>query len=223
MPVTTIHHFLDQYPVRQTDTKMIVGTIHPHSVENFTIPFFYGNVGSFWDILHNAFPHYQIREAGTENFSIENILTMLEQNNTWVTDIIRQCDREDETVTQDSLLYNIIPNNIQISEALQNAPIDTIYFTSRFSTNNAASLFTQVFNIDYANTFNGDTSEFTIPAQHFGREIRCVVLYSPSNAANVGVSRTPPYLNNIEYYQQFETPVRQFKIDFYQNKFEFLN
>ncbi|WP_157433499.1 hypothetical protein [Adhaeribacter aquaticus] len=220
MPITD-HQFLDLYPVKTTDTKMIVGTIHPHLIENFRIPFFYGNVGSFWNILHHAFPHYSILQH--DDLVLGNILAMLELNNIWITDIIRQCERENETITKDALLYNIVLNIEQIELALENTEINTIYFTSGFGINNAAQLFTQAFGINYLENYNAAINEFTIPENQFGREIRCIVLYSPSNAANIGISRSIPYLNNIEYYQQFQTPVKQFKIDYYQSKFQLLN
>ena len=214
MPVTTIHNYIDIYPIVQNSTKLIVGTIHPHLIENFNIDFFYGNVGSFWDILSNAFPQ---RQFG----NLEEIIGTLDQYNIAITDIIRQCERENENVTADSELYNIIHNGEQIQEGIINSEIDTIYFTSRFGENNAARLFVDTFNIDY--NLNQLTSEFTIPAHHFGRQIRCVVLYSPSNNANRGIARAAPYLNNIAYFQQFGHPIKQFKVEFYQNKFDFFN
>lgn len=54
MPVTTFHNYIDTYPIRENSTKLIIGTIHPHLVENFNIDFFYGNVGSFWEGYKNG-------------------------------------------------------------------------------------------------------------------------------------------------------------------------
>ena len=214
MPITTIHKFIDNYPIRKSSTKLIIGTIHPHLVDNFKINFFYGNMGSFWDILSNAFPsrHFD---------NIDEIITTLDNYNISIIDIIRQCDRENENVTNDSDLYNIIHNLEQIKSDIENSQIDTIYFTSRFGKNNAAKLFVDTFNIQYE--FDHLKSEFIIPKEHFGRQIRCVVLYSPSNNANIGISRAKPYLNNKAYYRQFEYPIKQFKIEFYQEKFNFFN
>ena len=195
MPITTIHNYIDNYPIRKNSTKLIIGTIHPHSVDNFKIDFFYGNVGSFWDILSNAFPSKQFD-------NIEEIISTLDNFKVSITDIIRQCDRENENVTNDSELYNIIHNGEQIKSGIENSQIDTIYFTSRFGKNNAAKLFVDTFNIKYR--FNKINSEFIIPIEHFGRQIRCVVLYSPSNNANIGISRAEPYLEKRDYYQQFE-------------------
>jgi len=214
MPITTFHNYIDNYPIGQNSNKLIVGTIHPHLIQNFNIDFFYGNVGSFWDILSNAFPQRQFA-------NLEEIIATLEHYNIAVTDIIRQCDRENENVTADSELYNIVHNGEQIQTGIQNSQIDTIYFSSRFGANNAARLFVDTFNIQYE--LDPLTSEFTIAANYFGRQIRCVVLYSPSNNANRGIARAVPYLNNIGHYQQFEHPVKQFKIEFYQDKFDFFN
>jgi len=202
--------------MRHTDTRMIVGTIHPHNHNDFLIPFFYGNVGSFWDILHNAYPHHNMD-------SFDSINKMLRENNVWITDIIRQCDRESAAVTDDKSLYNIVLNTEQIRNALQNSQIDTVYFTSRFGKNSAASLFTQAFGIDHKQSFDEAKSEFIVPESYFGRKIKCVVLYSPSNAANIGISRCLPYRSRHQHYQQFKAPVKQFKIDFYREKFQFLN
>src|SRR5690242_6439085 len=136
MPVTTYHQYLDIYPVRPTDRRMVLGTIHPHLTEHFDIPFFYGNVGSFWNLLGQAFPQHNL-------LALPSILQILSRHRTWVTDIIRQCDRDSQTVTQDALLYNITANTEQIRNALNESEIDTIYFTSRFGKNNATSLFTK--------------------------------------------------------------------------------
>ena len=34
---------------------------------------------------------------------------------------------------------------------------------------------------------------------------------------------SPPYLNNSAHFQQFDHPIKQFKVDFYQDKFYFFN
>jgi len=214
MPVTTVHNFIDQYPICPNSTRLIIGTIHPHLVENFQIKFFYGNVGSFWNILSNAFPKI--------NFcTLEGIIDTLNRYKVAITDIIRKCDRDNENITADSKLYNITFNTQQIREGIENSKIDTIYFTSRFGTNNAARLFVDKFQIPF--NFDPLISEFMIPENFFGKEIRCVVLYSPSNNANRGIASSALFRKNKAHYQQFEQPVKQFKIEFYREKFHFFN
>jgi hypothetical protein len=217
MPITTVHQFLDQYPPKNSDQIMICGTIHPHEIKTFLYQFYYGNVASFWAILQQAFPQHRFN-------SLNEILTLLEKFNVFITDIISQCERLHEGVTRDSELFNIVVNNHRIAHAITNSQIHTIYFTSGFGKNNAAKLFTNAFKVKYRETFNRRSREFYIPASHFGRKIRCIVLYSPSNDANRGIAAySSQYKNNILYYQQFERPVKQFKIDFYKEKFEFFN
>jgi hypothetical protein len=214
MPVTTYHKYIDKYPIKKDSTKLIVGTIHPHLVNNFEIDFFYGNIGSFWNILSSAFPQ---RQFG----NLDEIVATLDKYKVAITDIIRQCDRANENITKDSELYNIIDNSEQIKSGIKESRIDTIYFTSRFGKNNSAQIFVNIFGIKV--NLDRVTSEFDIPSSIFGRKIRGVVLYSPSNYANRGIARAYAYRSNIDYFQQFQHPIKQFKIEFYQNKFNFFN
>lgn len=217
MPVTTYHRYLDSYPCQPQKSKMILGTMHPHRVNDFNIDFYYGNVGSFWDILGNAFPQHDFS-------NLTSILQLLDHYHIWITDIISECDRVSEDVTADEDLYNIVLNTDAIYNAIITSNIDTIYFTSRFGKNNAAKLFCKAFNISHAATFNKINSEFIIPAHHFGKQIHAVVLYSPSNDANRGIAKGAlPYKSNFAYYKQFAKPVKKFKIEFYRQKFSFLD
>ena len=213
MNVTTTHNYIDRYKIHEDSTKLIIGTIHPHKIENFRINFFYGKTGIFWDILKDAFPHQKFGNK-------EEIIETLKYYKISISDIIRQCDRYNANITADSKLYNIIDNSINIEEGLKKSKIDTIYFTSRFGKNNAAKLFIDIFKINY--NFDHYKNEFIISQNYFGREIRAVVLYSPSKISNIGISKSLSYLNKSLYYKQFKTPIKQFKIDFYKEKFDFL-
>ena len=216
MPITTTHSFIDLYPINPNSRRLIIGTIHPHSIADFNINYFYGNVGSFWDILANAFPQKRFG-------NLDQILQTLNQHHVSITDMIRQCDRENVSVTQDAKLFNMLINSNQIRDGITNSLVDTIYFTSRFGKNNAAKLFVDTYRIRHQDSYDEATSEFTIDEAVFGRRIRAVVLYSPSNQANIGISQSVPFLNNALHYQQFANPVKQFKIDFYRDKFNFFN
>jgi len=217
MPVRTVHNYIDVYTPKKTDKRLIIGTIHPHITENFTIPFFYGNKGSFWEILHGAFPQHDFT-------NLESILSILNRYETSITDIIRECDRENENITRDDLLYNLLLNSEQISDTLNESKIHTIYFTSRFGKNNAAKLFTSALKVDYIKFLDKNESEFIIPDSQFGREIRCIVLYSPSNEANKGIAGgAAAYIRKKDYYKQFKNPIKKFKIEFYREKFQYLN
>lgn len=196
---------------------MIIGTIHPHDTSRFDVDFFYGNRGSFWDILGTAFPNQDFSTLGS-------IKATLNKYGIWITDIIRECDRKHERVTRDCELYNLKYNNEAINDAIRLGMIDTIYFTSRFGTNNAATLFCRLFGIRYSSLFDRTSSEMVIPSKHFGRPIKGVVLYSPSDDANRGIAgKAMSYKNRLDYFSRFEKPVKQFKIEHYREKFSFLS
>lgn len=212
--VTTTHRYLNQYPIKNSSTSLIIGTIHPHLVNEFVIDFFYGNVGSFWSILSEAFP--------SRNFNNrDEIINTLNSYNVSITDMISKCSRENEHITQDAKLFDVVLNIDLIENGIKNSKIDTIFFTSRFGKNNAAKLFTKAFKIKC--DFNSETSEFYIPESFFGRKIRCIVLFSPSNNANIGISKSKSYLKNKFKYEDIKHPIKQFKIDFYREKFSFFN
>jgi len=207
--IITKHKYSNDVKVKTTDTSLILGTIHPHRTEDFKIDFFYGNRNSIWTILSTAFPQY--------NFITKDSITKtLSDNNIWISDIINECERDDESVTQDKELKNIILNDSQIEEGILNSQIDTIFFTSGFGKNNAAKLFCERFKIKPDRNKN---REFIISKDIFGREIRGVILFSPSGQANIGISKNELFLEQFDNYNVFKNPVTRFKIDFYKNAF----
>jgi len=208
--IKTKHKYIDKIKVRADDVSLILGTIHPHRTNDFLIDFFYGNKNSIWNILSEAFPNFDLS-------SREKIIYFLELNNIWISDMVRECDRETEKVTQDKELTNIVLNTKQITESIKNSAIKTIYFTSGFSKNNSAKLFCDYFKIKPELNEN---REFIIPKEKFGKEIKGVVLFSPSGQANIGISRNKQYLKQKNQYSQYDNPISQFKIDFYTNAFK---
>lgn len=208
--IQTKHKYINENAVKRDDTSLILGTIHPHQTDDFLIDFFYGNINSIWNILAESFPKY--------NFdSKENIKNTLQLNNVWISDIILECDRENEKVTQDKELKNLKLNVDKIEESIKNSKIKTIYFTSGFGKNNAAKLFCNYFNIKAE---LNKKREFIIPEEVFGREIKGIVLFSPSGQANIGISRNKQYLEQKEKYIYYKNPVSRFKTDFYYDAFK---
>src|SRR5690554_5281558 len=183
MPVTTEHKYISNYPIKLDSKYLIIGTIHPHRTEDFEIDFFYGNKNSLWTILSDAFPNKDFSDK-------ENIVCRLDESKTSITDMIKKCDREDATITQDKELYNLCLNTDQIRNGITNSSITTIFLTSRFGKNNAAKLFVDNFKIRYKATWNEESSSFLIPKEVFGREINAIVLFSPSGQANTGISKS---------------------------------
>ena len=208
--IKTYHKYVKQVTVKKTDTALILGTIHPHETDKFLIDFFYGNRNSIWNILDLVFP-----ETGFK--SKEMILKNLSKNKVWISDIILSCERQNERITQDSLLQNIEPNTDQIQDGIENSKINEIFFTSGFGKNNTAKLFCDTFSI-IANLNENRT--FEIPEQKFGRRIQGIVLFSPSGQANIGISNNQKYLTQKKYYKKFEKPIKEFKVDCYRKAFQ---
>jgi hypothetical protein len=203
------HFYIDNNPVKATDTALILGTIHPHNTQNFLVEFFYGNKNSLWSILNLAFPNLDFK-------TVDGIQKTLSQSNIWISDMIRSCEREDEKVTQDKLLQKIELNTEQIRDGIINSKIDTIFFTSGFGKNNAVKLFCDAFSIQI---LNKNVREFYIEEHIFGRKIRGVILFSPSGQANIGISKNSLYLGQRERYTS-KTPVNEFKVATYKESFK---
>ncbi len=207
--VITKHRYIKEYPIKKNDKYLILGTIHPHRISE--LDFFYGNAKTFWDILAQSL------ESQFDN--LDNILDFLKKHNIAISDMILECCRQDETVTKDSELYNLVLNQ-SIKDEILNSDIETIYFTSAFGKNNAAKLFFDLFDLKKQIPENWkETNEFYIMIAN--KKIKCIILLSPSGASNIGISKSKIYHKvKNKYYGIYDKPVKQFKIDFYKTKFK---
>ena len=207
MSVVTKHQYVEKYPIKKTDKYLILGTIHPHVIEQFKLDFFYGNVGSFWNILSEA--------CSVELNDLNQILTFLANHKIGISDMILSCERGDMFETRDVKLENLT-FNIDLKQQILNSDISTIFFTSSFNKNNAAKLFCQTFNIPIPKNWRNNY-EFDI--QLGNKQLKGIILFSPSGNANRGIANTKLYKNQKSKYINFKHPVKQFKIDFYKTKF----
>jgi G:T/U-mismatch repair DNA glycosylase len=211
--ITTTHQYLDKYPISKDSEKLIVGTIHPHDHDNFTIPFFYGNITSLWKILSEVFP-----DDLKQPLTLESILKFLKTKKISVSDTIRKCNRINLTASDKDLIP--IELNNQIIEDIKQSKISEILFTSGFEKNNAFKLF-------YVDILNQkitadikEKREVTLDEKYFGRPIKLTVLYSPSGSSNVSLSKSKIYLDNKHKYLKSSRPVYDFKVDYYREKFD---
>jgi len=213
LEVRTKHQYIDNFTYKSNDKYLILGTIHPHKVDNFKLDFFYGNKNTLWSIIEKA--------TNIPLSNKDNILDLLIQNNIWISDMISKCSRKKDDVTADKELFALELND-QIREGLENSEIEKIFFTSAFEKNNAAKLFIDNFNIEYKSTYDEEIREFIIPKDIFGREIIGVVLFSPSNQANRGISNNKVFLSQKKQLGNENLKVNEFKVNFYRKKFHFL-
>ena len=207
------HQYKDLYPVSPDDEYLILGTLHPHRTERFIVPFFYGNKNSIWNILDSAFDgRYALN-------NLPNILLFLRQNRIWVSDMVAESRRPSESSTRDDEMTDIVFNTDQIGSGIRNSRIHTILFTGGFGKNGAATLFVQAFGLKKPEIVQ---REFRLETSLFGRSIRCVLLYSPSGQANVGIVRSPEYKAQADVYASYQHPVARFRIDRYREIFNFV-
>lgn len=209
----TTHQYLDKYPISKESEKLIVGTIHPHNHENFDLPFFYGNVISLWTILSEAFP-----DELQQPLTLDGILRFIKRKKISLSDTIKKCDRINPTALDKDLIP--IDLNHQIKKDIKNSKIIEILFTSGFGKNNAFKLF-YVDLLGLKITPEIKTKrEVILDKSIFGREIKLIVLYSPSGSSNIGISKSKIYLLNKHKYAKSKRPVYDFKINYYRELFK---
>lgn len=211
--MTTTHQYLDKYPISADSEKLIVGTIHPHDHDNFTIPFFYGNVTSIWTILSDAFPN-DLQKPLT----LDGILKFLRSKKISVSDTIRKCDRKNPTALDKDLIE--IELNKQIKDDIRKSKISEILFTSGFGKNNAFKLFyVNILGLKITSEIKRNR-QVILNNEIFGRPIKLTVLYSPSGSSNVPLSKSKIYLDNKDKYAKSYRPVYNFKVDYYRDNFD---
>jgi hypothetical protein len=209
----TIHNFVEKYPISLKSKKVILGTIHPHEVDTFKLPFFYGNKLSLWKILNQAFPNELISPI-----TLQGILKFLDHREISISDTILECER----ISNSALDKDLIPIklNIALKEQLRNSNITEIYFTSGFGKNNAFKLFYEnILGLKITKEIKSK-KEITLPKSLFGREIICRILISPSGSANISLSKSKNYIDNKHKYIGSHRPVQDYKIDSYKNIFQ---
>ncbi|HEY6899789.1 MAG TPA: hypothetical protein VI233_04070 [Puia sp.] len=210
--MTTTHQFLPLYPIDPHSRKLIVGTIHPHDHSGFKIPFFYGNRGSIWTILHEAFP-----AELSDPFCLDAIQAFLKNRKIAMSDTILECRRKAPTAL-DSDLIPIRLNHGMIEE-IRRSNIREIFFTSGFGTNNAFKLFLVDILKQKLTSEIRRQKEYTLSPGIFGRPVRLRALISPAGTANISLSKDALYLANSHRYTGSKRPVQDFKVDWYREIF----
>ncbi len=208
----TTNQYLDQYPISPDSEKLIVGTIHPHNHEKFSIPFFYGNLASIWILLSEAFP-----DELKQPLNLESILSFLQARKISVSDTIRKCERKKPTALDNDLIP--IELNTQMLEDIRNSNISEIFFTSGYGKNNAFKLFFVDILGQKITPEIRKNRQVLLNEGFFGRSVKLIILYSPSGSANIALSTSKIYLDNIHNYQNSARPVYDFKIDYFREQF----
>lgn len=208
----TVHQYLDLYPPPKDSRRIIVGTIHPHDTERFKIPFFYGSKLSLWELLDRA----SGGEIG-QPITLCGVLKFLRRRKIAMSDMVRECERTETSWADHDLVP--IRLNEELPEQIRCSQIREVLFMSGFGKANAFKLF-------YVNLLGRHITpeirrnrECTLEKSVFGRPVKLSVLYSPSGAANIALAQSKIYQESKEKYAASKTPVYDFKIDYYREKF----
>jgi G:T/U-mismatch repair DNA glycosylase len=209
--IITNHKFIDKYPIDKKSEKLILGTIHPHKTSNFKIDFYYGNVLSIWKIFKDVFPD-ELKEL-----DLDSILKFLKLRKISVSDTIISCERKTETALDKDLIP--IKLNLKLLDEIKNSNISEILFTSGFGKNNAFKLFYEDILGEKITKEIISKREVKVLHPKIGRELKLTILYSPSGASNVGISRSKLFLENKEKYSNSPKKISEFKKAYYKEKF----
>lgn len=210
--MTSKHQFLPLYPIESDSRKLIVGTIHPPDPSRFRVQFFYGNKGSLWNILHQAFPA-ELRDPD----SVESIRSFLKARKISMSDTVAECRRKNPSAL-DSDMTDIRLHEGMIGQ-IRDSAIQEIFFTSGFGTNNAFKLFYTGLLKQRITPAIREQKGILLDALFFGRPVRLTVLHSPAGTANISLSRNKEYLASRHLYEGLKSPVHTFKVDYYRRVF----
>ena len=208
----TVHEYLDRYPVTPDCRRVVVGTIHPHDTSKFKIPFFYGSKLSLWELLDRA----SDGEIG-QPITLDGVLRFLKRHEIAMSDTVRECRRAG-TGWADSDLEPIRLNT-ELLDRIRESRIREVLFMSGFGRTNAFKLFyVDMLGRKITEQIRRDR-EITLERSVFGRPVKLMVLYSPSGAANIALAQSKIYKDRQAEYAGSKTPVYDFKVDYYREKF----
>ncbi len=207
----TTHKYIEQHPIKPTDKRLILGTIHPHFVADFKMDFFYGNRNSIWNILRDAFP----TEIPTD-YKLDDVHKFLTTRKIAISDTILKCTRKSNSALDSDLIPDVL--NMELITQIKASQIKQVLCTSGFGKNNAFRLFyEEILGRKLTKEIRVE-KKVILPPEIFGREVTVFVLPSPSGAANISLSRTLGYKTS-EFYTQTDRPVYRYKVNLYRNYF----
>ncbi|MCS4224711.1 hypothetical protein [Sphingobacterium sp. BIGb0165] len=209
----TSHQFIKSNPIIETDEKLILGTIHPHDVSSFKLPFFYGNRNSLWKIFRDIFP-----KDLPQDYSVDDIKRLLSKRKIGISDTVLQCER----ITNSALDrdFRFIQLNDGLVNEIKESKIIQIYCTSGFGKNNAFRLFyVDILGLNLTKEIRQNKSVI-LPKEIFGREVTMSILPSPSGAANIALSKSIGYKKSLYFNSLSTTPVYDYKVSLYTEIFQ---
>lgn len=208
----TVHQYLDRYPVDPASERVVVGTIHPHDTERFRLPFFYGSKLSLWELLDRA-----SGGAIGRPITLAGVLGFLKRHRIAVSDTVRECYRKESGWADNDLIP--IRLNVELLDQIRQSRVREVLFMSGFGTTNAFKLFYVDMLGRRLTPSIRQNREVLLDRSVFGRPVKLSILYSPSGAANIALAQSRLYKERQADYADSPTPVYDFKVDYYREKF----
>ncbi len=202
MPLITEHQFLEEVPLQADSRALILGTIHPYApqaAENFLCRFFYGNKYSLWGIFKEVFPHLPIDAKDQVACPVQSagkIKRMLREYHIAISDTVKVAIRPEHEPSADRFLPGTQYHYELIQQICQAAALESIFFTGKKVLDIFRSLYTETVRkaglsapaVFPKNIGSGEI--FTLRDDvYFCKELRCILLPSPSPGAARGKSR----------------------------------
>lgn len=212
------HPWLEQYPVSKDSTGLIIGT-HPPMPYRGCMPFYYGNMNEFWRLLELVYTSDKFFDNDGKP-ELEFIKKWLKKYNIGITDMVKYTTNSFSVDNDMEIGRGIEQLNKNLYDWIKDSSINTIYFTSFGTGKSAYGLFRRWYKFYFKETLatgnyiiNSETEYKTINI--FNRDIKLVMLYSPSPAARRGIPRSTPYLNWLNVNPNIKKPIDEFRVYWY--------
>ncbi len=212
------HPWLNIYQINKNSTGLIIGT-HPPMPYRGCMPFFYGNMNEFWKFLERVYPFDKLFDDDGKP-EILFIKKWMEKYDLSITDMVKfttntfSIDEDMEIEKGIGQLNDNLFNSIKVSN------ITTIYFTSFGNGKSSYGLFRRWYKHHFKESLDSGNSIINSDEQYkliniFNRNIKLIMLYSPSPAARRGIPRSKPYLKWLEKNSKTKNSIDDFRVFWY--------
>lgn len=210
MELLTEHAFIKRYPIDQSATTLILGTLHPAGIEDFELPFFYGNRNSLWKLFSKAYP-----EELSDPADLSQVLGFLKSNSIAVSDVIKKGIRT-KTRSGDADL-KVLEYHTELRREILQSQIRTVVCTGGNHPKGAFGIFTRKI-LGFKCSFSNKHLTQGVRMSLGDRLLTVHAIPSPSGAANRGIAASEKF-KSIRKQRSSDYTVESYKIEVLQSVF----
>lgn len=178
------HPYILRYPIDLKAKNLILGTHPTMPLENPEIEFFYGNMCELWRYMSLVYSNDALYLNNRPN--LELIQKFLARYEMTVTDVVFETDGNKFSTDEEMVIVSFNPF---LKDWLAESAIEHIYFTSYSGKQSAHKLFRKWYREAYGKPIKMNGDKYIVGDKLLG----ITDLYSPSPAANIGISGSPTY------------------------------